>query len=157
MASELSNSMNVLNSRDVIDRLTELKNERDALVIALGEAQDELDTCDQNVEAIETASEARADAEAELTDWDNDYADELRILTELNDEGERLADWTHGEMLIRDDHFEDYARELAEDIGAVNRDMSWPCNCIDWEKAASELQVDYTSLDFDGVTYWVRG
>jgi len=58
--------------------------------------------------------------------------------------------------LIRDDYFTEYARELAEDIGAVQPDMSWPYTCIDWEEAASELQVDYTSVDFDSVTYWTR-
>jgi hypothetical protein len=28
--------------------------------------------------------------------------------------------------------------------------------CIDWNEAASELQMDYTAVEFDGVTYWVR-
>ena len=27
---------------------------------------------------------------------------------------------------------------------------------IDWAQAAHELQMDYTSVDFDGVTYWIR-
>jgi hypothetical protein len=58
--------------------------------------------------------------------------------------------------LIRDSHFETYARELAEDIGAIRADAQWPLTCIDWEKAAWELQTDYTSVEFDGVTYWYR-
>lgn len=82
--------------------------------------------------------------------------DELETLHELASQGESLSDWIHGETLIRDDYFEDYARELAEDIGAVSSDADWPANCIDWERAARELQVDYTGLDFDGVTYWAR-
>ena len=58
--------------------------------------------------------------------------------------------------LIRDSYFRTYAEELAEDIGAVNPDASWPNNCIDWDKAARELQYDYTTVDIDGVTYWYR-
>lgn len=58
--------------------------------------------------------------------------------------------------LIRDSYFEDYAQELAEDIGAINRDATWPNNCIDWEKAASELKIDYSTVEFGGVTYWYR-
>lgn len=27
---------------------------------------------------------------------------------------------------------------------------------VDWERAARELQMDYTPVEFDGVTYWVR-
>jgi hypothetical protein len=30
-------------------------------------------------------------------------------------------------------------------------------SCIDWDQAARELQVDYFDVDFDGVTYWIRG
>ena len=26
----------------------------------------------------------------------------------------------------------------------------------DWERATRELQMDYTEVDFDGVTYWIR-
>lgn len=58
--------------------------------------------------------------------------------------------------LIADDHFQDYAEELANDIGAIVDNAKWPNNCIDWEKAARELQYDYTSVDIDGETYWTR-
>lgn len=41
--------------------------------------------------------------------------------------------------------FRDYAENLAEEIGAVNPDATWPNNCIDWERAARELAMDYTT------------
>ena len=66
------------------------------------------------------------------------------------------ADWQYGEQLIRDSYFKDYAMELAEDIGAVDANASWPNTCIDWDQAARELQMDYTSVEFAGVTYWIR-
>lgn len=62
----------------------------------------------------------------------------------------------YGATLVRDSYFEDYARELAEDCGLIQRDAHWPNDCIDWERAARELQMDYTSVEFDGVEYWVR-
>ena len=46
--------------------------------------------------------------------------------------------------------------ELAEDCGMLTNTDSWPNRCIDWEQAARELRMDYTSVDFDGVTYWIR-
>jgi hypothetical protein len=58
--------------------------------------------------------------------------------------------------LIADSHFEEYARELADDIGAIDRKASWPMTCIDWKKAAEELRVDYSSVEIDGRTYWYR-
>lgn len=81
---------------------------------------------------------------------------EFVALEALAAEAEGTPDWTYGETLIRDSYFEDYARELAEDIGAVNPDANWPLYCIDWERAARDLQVDYFSVDFDGIDYWVR-
>jgi antirestriction protein len=95
-------------------------------------------------------------AELELESAGRYYDARLRILRELAAEGEQLADWEYGETLIRDSYFTEYARELAEDIGAVSSDASWPLYCIDWERAARELRMDYTSVDFDGVTYWGR-
>ena len=62
----------------------------------------------------------------------------------------------NGCLLINDHYFEEYAMGFADDIGAINRDAHWPLNCIDWERAARMLQMDYTSVDYDGVTYWVR-
>ena len=52
--------------------------------------------------------------------------------------------------------FEDYARELAEDIGAVNDDNQWPLTHIDWKSASEELEMDYSSIDLDGTTYLFR-
>lgn len=120
MAREISNHDDVIDSRDVIERIDEL-----------GAAYEE--------EGL-TADE-----------WD-----EYRALVALAEEGESLADWQHGETLIRDSYFVEYAQELAEDIGAIPREASWPAYCIDWERAARELRMDYTPVEFDGVTYWGR-
>lgn len=65
------------------------------------------------------------------------------------------GDW-YPIALIRDSYFSTYAEELAEGIGAINADASWPNNCIDWEQASRELQMDYTPIEFEGTTYWCR-
>ena len=57
-------------------------------------------------------------------------------------------------IAVRD--FEEYARELAEDIGAIPRDTAWPCTCIDWEQAAKELAHDYSLVTYQGDDYYVR-
>lgn len=65
------------------------------------------------------------------------------------------GDW-YPVIFIADDDFEEYAQEFAEDIGAINRDATWPNTCIDWEQAAQELQHDYSTVEYDGITYWYR-
>ncbi len=77
-----------------------------------------------------------------------------KLVTDINDvSGDSAED---GATLIRDSYFQDYAQELAEDIGAINKDATWPNTCIDWEQAARELQYDYSTVEWDDITYWVR-
>lgn len=89
-------------------------------------------------------------------DRDDDENAELATLVALANEAEGYGDWAHGETLVRDSHFVEYAQQLADDIGAIDRNASWPLNHIDWEAAAEALKQDYSSVDFDGVTYWIR-
>ena len=98
----------------------------------------------------------------ELQDDDNrseEESAELADLLKLAEEGEEASrDWRHGETLIRESYFVDYAQELAEDCGTLPRagKDAWPLYCIDWEYAARELRYDYSAIDFAGVTYLIR-
>ena len=147
----------IIDSRDVIARIEELEAEREALQTTVYEWENAIGDTDEEDEK-QAAAEELGRAEIDLETWDaSDEADELRILKALADEASGYAaDWRYGETLIRDSYFKDYAMELAEDIGAINRDATWPNTCIDWDQAARELQMDYTAVDFDGVTYWIR-
>lgn len=110
------------------------------------------DTIDSR-DIIARIKELEEDTE-ELEDWEQD---ELESLQDLNEDGETsFSSWEDGISLIRDSFFEDYAQELAEDIGAISDSMTWPVNCIDWEEAANILKLDYTLLEFDRVEYWAR-
>ncbi len=133
----IDNTDDIIDSRDVIARIEELEEERDDI-----ESDDTLDA-----EHVAT----------NLTEWDADNGDELRALKALADQAEGYCeDWHHGATLIRDSYFREYAQQFAEDIGAINPQATWPNNCIDWDKAANELQSDYSAVEFDDVTYWVR-
>lgn len=88
---------------------------------------------------------------AEDEDSDPDIVAQINELAEIG-----LEDWEYGAQLIRYDYFESYAQELAEDIGAIPTELDWPLYCIDWEKAADALQMDYTSVEFLGVDYLAR-
>jgi len=93
----------------------------------------------------------------ELDELDEYQKEELEALQALAEQGESYGeDWQYGVVLVRDSYFEEYAQDYAESCGAMNDSMSWPYTYIDWEGAADELRADYTSIDFDGVDYWVR-
>ncbi len=154
MAKTISNTDDVIDGRDIIARIDELED----MEGALSEAQDELKTLDETDEPDD--SEERTAAEIGVADAETafgaDEQKELKILREIVEEaGSELR---HGEALIRDSYFKTYAMELANDCGDMNSKQAsqWPFTCIDWEQAADELKQDYTSVDFDGETYWTR-
>jgi hypothetical protein len=66
-------------------------------------------------------------------------------------------DWTYGETLIRESYFTEYAEELCKEIGEIPKELPWYiANHIDWDGIADELKADYTEVDFDGVSYFIR-
>lgn len=161
----IDNTQDVLDSRDVIARRDELKEEREALVPpclasmkclcaahALGAPTDDACETDESY-TLPDDMEGRDNIDT-LTEWNEENGAELAALEAFIEEGS--SSWDDGETLVRESYFEDYARELAEDIGALKDCNHWPATCIDWEKAAEELQMDYTGADFDGVTYYFR-
>ncbi len=42
---------------------------------------------------------------------------------------------------------EDFAEQIAEDLGLIDTNARWPSDCIDWEQAARELMMDYFEID----------
>ena len=142
--TDISNTDDIIGSRDVIARIEELTDE---LETARADQGGETESFEEWLAAV-------------LRDSAEPFHDEARELASLKTLAEEAsgyaADWQHGETLIRDSYFKDYAQQLADDIGAIDRNASWPCNCIDWDQAARELRMDYTAVDFDGVTYWIR-
>ena len=158
MANTIDNFDDVIDSRDVIARIEELEGEREALQLEIDDAEVQWLKTEAGTDEAHAVVDRRQAAYVALDTWDaSSDADELRILKALADEASGYAaDWTHGETLIRDSYFRDYAEQLADDIGAIDRNASWPVKCIDWDQAARELQMDYSAVDFDGVTYWIR-
>jgi len=84
--------------------------------------------------------------------------EELAFLRELADGGrDALSDWPHGETLIHERAFEDYARDFAEDCyGEELRGSTWPFYHIDWHQAAEDLKMDYYPITTSVGTYWGR-
>lgn len=120
-------------------------------------ADDYIDTRD----LVDELAAAGIDWEADDIDWEGfgeqdreHYAAIIDLFREIAGyAGDRPED---GIQLIADGVFVDYAQELADDIGAIDRDAGWPTAYIDWEAAARALQMDYTPVVFDGTDYWYR-
>lgn len=128
---EVTEYDDIIDSRDVIARIADLESERDDVM---------------------------SDGEHDLIRaFEQDHGAELDALRHLAAEGaDYCEDWDFGVALIRDSYFQEYAEQLADDIGAIRSDATWPLNHIDWEAATRELKYDYSELTFRGVSYWAR-
>ena len=145
-------SKNILDSRDLESRKEELLTELEVWKSQL--------TDDDFLRLTEGfgCEKSELDDEDFLEEWQNTTSDgeEHKSIADLEEEI-NSSEWRHGLQLIADSYFTQYAEELAEDLGITSsKFQDWPYNCIDWEKAASELQYDYSCVDFDGETYWYR-
>jgi len=144
-------TQDIIDVESLTDRFEELETE-------LTEAKDgrSEQEAGQDLEAWCTA--VQGEDEFPLIEAVREYMDLRALLMDLEGNGgdhQWRGDW-YPATLIRDSYFRDYAQELAEDIGAINRDASWPNNCIDWDRATRELQMDYSDVEIYGVTYWYR-
>ena len=92
-------------------------------------------------------------AEEDTSNGDTDLADLRTALQELRGECEGYG-WEYGIGFIRESYWVDYCRELADDIGAVDKSARWPMSFVDWDAAADALTVDYDETEIDGTTYY---
>ena len=129
MNNEPTTTQDIIDSRDIVEYISEQEDYLDSLA-------DEEDT-----------NEEQDEIQAEITMW-QDFIEEAEQYT-----GDKASD---GFQCINENYFVQYAEELASEIGAIQKDAIWPNNHIDWEAAAEELKVDYTEIDINGETFYVR-
>lgn len=124
--NETEQNMDVIDTRDLQDRLEEIQTE---LVL--------------NLEIL-TAEEAK-ELQAER-------AEILAVKEEVDGyAGDTFQD---GVQLIAMEDFPEYIQELLEDTGDVPK-LPWYVE-VDWAATADHLRVDYTEVEFQGTTYLFR-
>ena len=86
-------------------------------------------------------------------------ADDLReyqALKEFASEFEDYCeDYRYGAGAIHEDYFTEYCMDMLADIGDLPAEIP-DYIVIDKDATAEKLKVDYTEIDFDGQTYFVR-
>lgn len=154
--NDIDNRQDCLDVRDIIARIEELESEKETALEAAGE------TYDNDLSEAERTAQSRP--EFQIEHWethDPGAADELKALAALLDDlkgcgGDEQwrGDW-YPITLIRRSYFVDYCQELVSDIGDLPKDIPGYL-AIDWDKTADNLEMDYSTVDFDGVEYLYR-
>lgn len=133
MVNYIDNTQDIIDVRDIIDRVEELESS-----IQDYENEDgDLELHDEHISQKEELEELRG-VLSELAGYGGDEQFE--------------GDW-YPVSLIHDNHFETAMDELLEDIGDIPRDL--PCYLtITVDYVA--LQQDYSSVNIGDETYWYR-
>ena len=125
-----TNTDRTIDSRDIIERIEALENERESLLYENGGgmSQDEFDNSDEGKE--------------------------LETLKELEEECKLYSsDWEYGQALIHRRYFEDYMDDMIEDCYELPRNRPYWMNItIDYDA----LEQDYYSVYFDDEEYLIR-
>ena len=169
----ISNTDNVIDSRDIIERIDELTGDFQALVDDIEAAETDVErgtAFDDLATWLIGHTEIAPDLEAldgitfdDVSDWaESDDAHELKALLALADEADCSPGWSYGEMLINEDYFTEYIEELINDCYDLPKEFNsdgWPWRhmTLDYEAAADEARQDYTEVTFDGQTYYIMG
>ncbi len=126
--NEINNSQEVIDSRDLIERIEELED------------------------LINNNKNLPKEKREDLTEEER----ELEVLNDLAEESNVSPDWKYGETLIRESFFIEYITEVLVDIGDLPKKIPHYI-VIDWEETAENIKEDYITVDFDGVDYLIRG
>ena len=143
----ISSSDQYIDPRDVVSEADTYRDDIESKQEDITEANDDLDAEDAVDEQVEI-SERIEQLEQELVELEAD----AETIFELE---RSCEDYAHGETLINEEYFTEYAKNMAEDCGSENLD-NWPYNCIDWDQAAQNLQMDYTTIEWEGESFLVR-
>lgn len=160
-----TNRDDIIDSRDLQEYFDEISEAQTDLIDAYNETLHDEDEAEQHAVNVAALASYWEIADSEVDDsviaFENpadsfNGDEEVYQLGKFIGELEGYGDYSHGETIIRDSYFVEFAEQLADDIGAINSDAKWPLNHIDWEAAADSLKVDYMSAEWDGVEYWMR-
>ena len=137
--------MNILDTRDLQNRLDKLKNELEALTQRLEDVKWQLVELELDL-GLELELELEIDeAKHQLQMWKDNNGKELNDLQELAEYLEYYG-WIDGLQLIDRRDFKEYAQEYAQEY--VEFTERWPFNHIDWQRAFRDLRQYFEEVDF---------
>ena len=137
-----------LDTRDLQEQIDNLELEIEDLNEDLEDLEKDLGMCGSKHELRTTQDEIEKGKE-QL----QDLRDELQPLLDLKVED--IPDWDYGAILIPESDWEEYVEDLLKDCGYISNDVPWWI-VIDWAATADNVAADYSTVDYDGDTYYYR-
>lgn len=140
--------MNILDTRDLAEKRTELQEE---ILTAFNE---QFNTEHESFDDIDFNSD-EYDAD-DISDFEDIWNDEMTHISEIDSiEDIFSSEFDYGVTLVENDDFEDYTRELLEELGYIPKDFPTWIE-IDWSATSANVEQDYTDVTYRGTSYLGR-
>lgn len=138
-----TNTDNVIDSRDIIERIEELEGTLNNLW-EIDKEENPHTSFEDYIESVGILS----------TDPNHEIAEEYLHLKEFAEECEQYSsDWEYGQALIHRSYFEEYMDEMVEDCYELPKNIPyWMTIELDYDA----LEQDYVSVYLDGEEYLIR-
>ena len=137
-----------LDTRDLQEQIDNLESEIEDLNEYLEDLDKDLGMCGSEIEILSTKHEIY-----KFQEQLQDLRDELQPLLDLKAEG--IPEWDDGATLIPESDWEEYVEDLVKDCGYIPNDLPWWI-VIDWAATSDNVAADYSTVDYDGDTYYYR-
>ena len=136
----------MIDTRDLVEKREELQTD---LVNSFNDYFDtELEDFDELIKHIDNSDNE------DVEEWRDDKVYDFEHIDEINELEDEIVEFPFGETLIPNDDFTEYCKDLVEyDLGNVPGFIK---DNINWDGVASDLEVDYSSVTYQGESYLVR-
>ena len=92
----------------------------------------------------------------DVEEWRDDKVYDFEHIDEINELEDEISDFSFGETLIPEDDFTKYCEDMVNDCYDMKNVPSFVKYNINWEGVASDLEVDYSSVTYQGESFLVR-
>ena len=140
--------MNILDTRDLAEKREELQTD---LVNSFNDYfETEIGDFDELIKHIDNSDNE------DVEEWRDDKVYDFEHIDEINELEDEITEFSFGETLIPNDDFTEYCKDMVEDCYNLKDVPDFIKYHINWDGVASDLEVDYRSVTYQGETYFYR-
>jgi hypothetical protein len=141
----------VFDSRDLIEYRDEIAND----IVNL--YNDYMTEIDKDWDELSDIEDVNFDEYAFVEANQDEIEEYVAIRNFCDDISNYCSDFEYGVSIIHENYFQEYCRELVEDVGDLPRGIpAYIENNIDWSGVADDLKVAYSEAEYNGDTYYFR-
>ena len=138
----------MIDTRDLAEKREELQTD---LVNSFNDYFDtEIEDFDELTKHIDNSEDEDVQEWREENDNDFDHIEEIDYIED------NVSEFIYGETLIPGDDFTEYCEDMVNDCYNLKDVPDFIKNNINWEGVASDLEVDYSNVTYQGESYLVR-